>query len=122
MLDDRQHTWSSRLEGLEVWNKSANEFGWRSYLGELYGRTDVPYYAAPARANDLARLPPAFVSVGGADGFLSEDVDSRPFRCGNGSAIVYPGAPHGYGLMPDSAVARQSRRDVDGWLARVIER
>jgi triacylglycerol lipase len=125
MLDDRQHTWSSRLEGLEVWNKSANEFGWRSYLGELYGGTDVPYYAAPARANDLARLPPAFVSVGGVDGFLSEDVDYalRLTQAGVPTELhVYPGAPHGYGLVPDSMVARQSRRDVDGWLARQIER
>ena len=101
MLDDRQHTWSSRLDGLEVWNKSANELGWRSYLGELYGRADVPYYAAPARATDLSGLPPVFVSVGGVDGFLAEDVDYavRLMQAGVPTELhVYPGAPHGYAL------------------------
>jgi len=123
MLDDRQHTWSSRLDGLEVWSKSANALGWRSYLGELYGRADVPYCAAPGRATDLSGLPPAFVSVGGADGFLVEDVDyaARLMEAGVPTELhVYPGAPHGYALVPDSAVARQSRHDVDGWLARHV--
>ncbi|MCU1428789.1 MAG: lipase [Actinomycetia bacterium] len=125
MLDDRQHTWSSRLDGLEVWNKSANALGWRSYLGELYGSVDVPHYAAPARATDLSGLPPAFVSVGGVDGFLAEDVDYavRLMQAGVPTELhVYPGAPHGYALLPDSAVACQSRRDVEGWLARQIAR
>jgi hypothetical protein len=35
MLDDRQVTFSSRLDGLPVWSKVSNEFGWRSYLGGL---------------------------------------------------------------------------------------
>ncbi len=47
MIDDRQVTSSSRLDGLPVWSREANEFGWRSYLGELYGG-DVPEYAAAA--------------------------------------------------------------------------
>lgn len=125
MLDDRQHTWSSRLDDLEVWNKSANTLGWRSYLGDLYGRDDVPYCAAPGRATDLSSLPPAFVSVGGVDGFLAEDVDYavRLMQAGVPTELhVYPGAPHGYALVPDSGVARQSRRDIDGWLARQVER
>ena len=125
MIDDRQTTSSSRLEGLPIWSRESNEFGWRSYLGELYGRADVPYYAAPARATDLSDLPPAFVSVGGADGFLAEDVDYavRLMQAGVPTELhVYPGAPHGYALVPDSAVARQSRRDIDGWLARQIAR
>jgi len=123
MLDDRQHTWSSRLDGLEVWNKTANALGWQSYLGDLYGRADVPYCAAPGRASDLSGLPPAFVSVGGVDGFLVEDVDYavRLLEAGVPTELhVYPGAPHGYALIPDSAVARQSRRDIDGWLARQV--
>ncbi len=48
MIDDRQCTPSSRLEGLAIWNRESNEFGWRSYLGDRYGRPDVPAFAAPA--------------------------------------------------------------------------
>jgi len=34
---------------------------------------------------------------------------------------VYAGAPHGFdGFAPDAAVARQCRRDVNGWLARAL--
>ena len=49
MIDDRQTTSSSQLDGLPIWSREANEFGWRSYLGDLYGG-DVPAYAAAARA------------------------------------------------------------------------
>ena len=42
MIDDRQTTSSSRLDGLPIWSRESNEFGWRSYLGDLYGSDDVP--------------------------------------------------------------------------------
>ena len=48
MLDDRQITPSSRLEGLAVWSRESNEFGWRAYLGDRYGTDDVSPHAAPA--------------------------------------------------------------------------
>jgi acetyl esterase/lipase len=123
MLDDRQVTRSSTIEGLPVWSRESNTFGWRSYLGDLYGRDDVPYTAAPARAADLTGLPPAFVSVGSIDGFLDEDVDyaMRLNHAGVEAELhVYPGACHGYQMAPGSEIARQSRRDVESWLARRI--
>ena len=33
MIDDRQTTSSSRLEGLPIWSRESNEFGWRSLPG-----------------------------------------------------------------------------------------
>ena len=121
MLDDRQVTPSSQAEGLAVWTKDANTFGWRSYLGERYGTDDVPYYAAPARAENLTGLPPTFVMVGGVDGFRDEDVDYalRLSQAGVPAELhVYPGAPHGFGLFPDLHAASQAARDVEDWLAR----
>ena len=123
MLDDRQVTASSRLAGLPVWSRESNAFGWRSYLGDLYGTDRIPYTAAAARAEDLSGLPPAFVSVGAVDGFLDEDVDYalRLNHAGVPTELhVYPGACHGYQLAVGSQIARQSRRDVEGWLARQI--
>jgi acetyl esterase/lipase len=123
MLDDRQVTPSSQIDGLPVWSRESNTFGWRAYLGDLYGRDDIPYTAAPARVRDMSGLPPAFVSVGSIDGFLDEDVDYaiRLNHAGIDAELhVYPGACHGYQLAPDSAIARQSRRDVEQWLARQI--
>jgi acetyl esterase/lipase len=75
MLDDRMDTRSGRA-GAPLWGPSANQFGWRSYLSGLGRQDDVPGYAAPARAADLAGLPATFITVGNLDGLLDEDVDS----------------------------------------------
>ena len=124
MLDDRQLTPSSRQDGLPVWSRSSNTFGWRSYLGDLYGRDDVPPTAAPARATDLMGLPPAFVSVGAVDGFRDEDVDYalRLNRAGVPAELhVYPGACHGFfHLAPDAPVTQQCKRNMEDWLRRQL--
>ena len=125
MLDDRQQTPSSKLDGLAVWSRETNTFGWRCYLGDLYGTDDVPYTAAPARCRDLSGLPPAFVSVGTVDGFRDEDIDYavRLNQAGVPCELhVYPGAPHGYQVAVDSAIVRQSNRDVIDWVARQVGR
>ena len=122
MLDDRQITPSSQHDDLPVWSHASNRFGWQSYLGELYGRDDIPYTAAPARATDLRGLPPAFLSVGAVDGFRDETVDyaMRLTEAGVPAELhVYPGACHGYQAVVDAPVSRQSSRDRDEWLARV---
>jgi acetyl esterase/lipase len=123
MLDDRQQTPSSQLDGLAVWTRRSNEFGWRSYLGERYGRDDVPPTAAPARATDLSGLPPAFVSVGTVDGFRDEDITyaMRLNQAGVPTELhVYPGACHGYQMAADSDVVQQSQLDIERWLRRQI--
>jgi acetyl esterase/lipase len=123
MLDDRQITHSSQVDGLPVWSRGSNAFGWRSYLGDLYGTDKVPYTAAPARATDLSGLPPAQVSVGAVDGFLDEDVDYalRLNRAGVPTELhVYPGACHGYQMAQDCPITHQSRRDAREWLARQL--
>jgi acetyl esterase/lipase len=123
MLDDRQITPSSQLDGLPVWSRESNAFGWRAYLGDLHGTDEVPYTAAPARATDLRGLPPAFVSVGSVDGFRDEDVDYalRLNQAGVPCELhVYPGAPHGYQLAASSRVARDARDDATVWLGRQV--
>jgi cyclohexanecarboxylate-CoA ligase len=125
MLDDRQLTFSSQVEGLPVWSRDSNTFGWRAYLGDLYGGADVPYTAAPARAQDLSNLPPAYVSVGTVDGFLDEDVDyaTRLNHAGVPTELhVYPGACHGYQMAVDSEITAQSQRDARDWLRRQLGR
>ena len=123
MIDDRQVTPSSRLDGLAVWSRASNEFGWRSYLGDRYGTDDIPAYAAAARATDLAGLPPALVNVGGADGFRDEDIDYA-LRLGQAGVAtelhVYPGAPHGVQMFPGSDAARRWNRHENEWLARQL--
>lgn len=120
MIDDRQTTVSSRYHGLLVWTREANEFGWRSYLGDRYGSKDVPLYAAPARAEDLSGLPPTLVIVGGADGFRDECIDYAR-RLGEAGVEVdlrvLAGLPHGVGIFVGTAAARRWQDAVDAWLA-----
>lgn len=123
MIDDRQITSSSRRDGLIVWSRESNTFGWRSYLGELYGRHDLPAYAAAARATDLAGLPPALVIVGGADGFRDEDIDyaARLNQAGVPTELhVLPGAPHGVQMFATTGIARRWTDLVDDWIARQL--
>lgn len=123
MLDDRQRTPSIRAPGLYVWSSGSNEFGWRSYLGELYQSDDVPVYAAPARATELGGLPPACVIVGSIDGFRDEDIDyaQRLNQAGVPCELhVIAGLPHAYLLVPGATAVQQAARCRDDWLARQL--
>ena len=122
MIDDRQVTASSQCE-VPIWSPSNNEFGWRCYLGERYGRHDVPAYAAAARAEDLSGLPPAGVWVGTADGFCDEDIAyaQRLIQAGVPTELhVYPGAPHAFDAFPTAPISRRCRRDMRDWLRSVV--
>lgn len=123
MLDDRQETPSSRLDGLEIWNRHSNTFGWQSYLGDLYGADDVPFYAAPARAPDLSGLPPALVCVGAADGFRDEDIiyAMRLNQAGVPAELhVFPGAPHGVAIFTGTAIAQRYNAAIEDWVGRQL--
>ncbi|MBO0985591.1 alpha/beta hydrolase [Rathayibacter sp. SD072] len=75
MLDDRTVTRPGPTpRGVRVWTPGSNRFGWTSYLGTEPGGAHVSPYAAPARREDLAGLPPAWIGVGSLDLFHDEDV------------------------------------------------
>jgi acetyl esterase/lipase len=123
MLDDRQRTPSIGAAGLFVWNAESNEFGWRSYLGALYGSEEVPPYAAAARARDLAGLPPTCIVVGSIDGFRDEDVEyaQRINQSGGVCELhVVAGLPHAYQLAPDAPAVQLLTRSRDDWLSRQL--
>jgi len=122
MLDDRQLTPSSGWDA-PVWSRANSTFGWRSYLGDLYGSDVVPAYAAPARAEELGHLPPAGIWVGTADGFVDEDVvyAQRLMQAGVHTELhVYPGAPHAFDALSNSAMSRRCRRDMREWLSAAM--
>jgi acetyl esterase/lipase len=123
MLDDRQTTPSIGAAGIFVWSAASNEFGWRSYLGDLYGSEEMPPYAAAARAIDLEGLPPTCIVVGSIDGFRDEDVEyaQRINQAGVPCELhVIAGLPHAYQLAPDTRAVRLLTRCRDDWLARQL--
>lgn len=108
MLDDRTGSTSAAHPhcGEFVWKSSSNRFGWRALLGAEPGSPDVPAQAVPARASDLAGLPPTFIMVGALDLFLEENLEyaRRLIRAGVPTELhVIPGAFHGFAAI-ESAV------------------
>ncbi|MER5428290.1 alpha/beta hydrolase [Streptomyces sp. NPDC002588] len=125
MLDDRNDTPSShQMAGLGVWDRTANETGWTALLGSARGGPDVSPYAAPARAEDLSGLPPAFLDVGSAETFRDEAVAyaSRIWQAGGVAELhVWPGGFHGFdGFAPQAALSRTARAAQLNWLRRLL--
>ncbi len=112
MLDDRMNTESARDNDAPLWNSRSNGLAWRLYLGELFGRPDVPAYAAPARAADLSGLPPACSYVGGIEPFRDETVDYMDRLRGSGVPVhfkVFDGCYHGFDIAGGgTGVAREA--------------
>jgi len=98
MLDDRT---SARTDldprRFRMWSQASNKFGWDSYLGPA--AASVPPLAAPARHDNLAGLPPAWIGVGTNDLFHDEDVAyaGRLQEAGVPCTLeIVPGAYHGF--------------------------
>lgn len=111
MLDDRTCARGDIDErGHRLWNRASNRFGWTSYLGSALKDAEVPPLAAPARCEDLASLPPAWIGVGTHDLFHDEDLAyaHRLREAGVPCTLdVVPGAYHGFDRAEaKSAVAR----------------
>ncbi len=123
MIDDTMTSPSSHWE-VPIWDRESNHFGWSSYLGDLFGTDNIPTHAAPSRETDLSGLPPTYVMAGSLDGFVDEDIDyaTRLNQAGVPTELhVYPGAPHGFeGFVPQAAVSKQARRDINDWLGRMV--
>lgn len=116
MLDDRTGVveTSNPFAGEFVWTPSKNRFGWGALLGEAPGGLDVSPYAAPARAEDVAGLPPTYIAVGALDLFIDEDLAfaGRLIRAGVPTEVhVYPGAFHGFHFDPAAAVTLKAVAD-----------
>jgi acetyl esterase/lipase len=125
MLDDRNSTRSSHeVTDLRVWNRGANLVGWAAYLGDDAGSTDVPPYAAAARATDLAGLPPAMVTVGELDMFLDEDIEyaRKLLAAGVSTELhIYGKCVHGSdALVPHAEASQRWKRDEIAALDRAL--
>jgi acetyl esterase/lipase len=100
MLDDRTTTRTDiDPRRLRIWSPASNRFGWGAYLGPATADGNVPPLAAPARYDDLAGLPPAWIGVGTNDLFHDEDVAyaRRLQQAGVACTIhVVPGAYHNF--------------------------
>jgi acetyl esterase len=122
-LDDRLETESMRsLVGLPITNVPNGEISWDSYLGQgVRGTDQVSPYAAPARATDLAGLPPALVTAYEFDGLRDEDIAyaQRLLSAGVPTELhVYAGAFHSCTWLSHAEICQQILGDLVGALRR----
>ncbi|MFE7315986.1 alpha/beta hydrolase [Streptomyces sp. NPDC057555] len=125
MLDDRNNTFSShQMAGTDTWDRTSNATAWQALLGDRYGAEDLPAYAAPARATDLSRLPPAYIEVGSAETFRDEDVAyaNAIWQAGGQAELhVWPGACHGFDtLAPQAVLSQDAHTARTRWLRRIL--
>jgi acetyl esterase/lipase len=125
MIDDRTAVRKDLhpYVGEFVWTQANNHFGWRSLLGREPGSADVSPYAAAARATDVSRLPPTYISVGGLDLFLEENLiyADRLSRAGVPVEFhMYPGAYHGFYRATNCRVTNQAEHDTREALRRFL--
>jgi acetyl esterase/lipase len=126
MLDDRMLTPSSTmLLGEGVWDRVSTATGWDALLGHARGTAAAPRYAAPGREEDVAGLPPVFLSVGSADGCRDEVVEfaMRLWAVGGDAELhVWPGGYHGFEkLAPASRLAKAFEAAQLDWLHQVLD-
>ena len=123
MLDDR--TVNRTLDGAHhrLWTADSNRFGWTSYLGREPGGADVPAYAAPARAESLAGLPPTWIGVGTFDLFHDEDVAYAERLEAAGIPVeleIVPGVFHAFDGLRHTGVAKAFRARQVAALRRAL--
>ena len=110
MIDDANDSPSSHeITDLGVWDRAANLEAWAWYLD---GKP-ADGYAAPARAEELAGLPPAFIDVGTVDLFRDEDIRfaQRLMQARVPTELhVYPGFFHlAETLAPEAKISQRIR-------------
>jgi acetyl esterase/lipase len=123
-LDDRLDT-PSMLEFVDtpMWNRARAEQSWLQYLGHEPGRPDVSPYAAPARAENLVGLPPAYVCVCEYDPLRDEGIDyaSRLVRAGVHAELhLYPGTFHGSTQFAEADVSKRMQAEELAALRRAL--
>jgi acetyl esterase len=126
-LDDRLETESMRTLGADsipITTLANGEISWDSYLGQgVRGTDQVSPYAAPARATDLAGLPPALVTAYELDALRDEDIAyaQRLLSAGVPTELhVYSGAFHSCTWLSHAALSQKILADlIDGLRRRL---
>ena len=114
MIDDTQPADPQRDIDPPVWDTALNAIGWGAYLRDVRGRGETPSsYAAPARADSLAGLPPTITYVGDKDPFYWETeayVDELRTAGIDVAHTVYEGCYHAFEYIGEGgAIGAQAR-------------
>jgi acetyl esterase/lipase len=123
-LDDRLETPSMHaFVDSPLWNRPLAVLSWEAYLGAGADRTAVSPYAAPARATDLAGLPPAYISTAENDPLRDEGILYGLGLLQAGVSVElhqFPGTFHGSALVASAAITQRAQRESVTALRRAL--
>lgn len=126
VLDNSLGTDSMRnLPDTPGWQARNSHFTWRHYLGALADTPDLPAYAVPGRArcDDLAGLPPAWVTCYQVDGNRDEGLDyaRRLTEAGVPTEVhQYSGAFHVAHVFPGTLIGSRMLADRNAAIRRLL--
>jgi acetyl esterase len=119
-LDDRQETWSARQFTDTPWmNRSKLAATWRHYLGSA----PASAYAAPARAEDLSGLPPAYIATAEFDPLRDEGIGYALRLLQAGVAVElhqWSGTFHGSQAIVSAEVSQRQIAELGAALRRAL--
>lgn len=94
---------------LHIWNYQNSLDMWNHYIGE--GRSNVSSYAAPARAEDLSGLPPAYIMTCEHDPLRDEAIIYAMRLMEAGVQVElhnYPGTVRGFDFLTPSEISTRA--------------
>ncbi|GIH99522.1 alpha/beta hydrolase [Planobispora takensis] len=119
-LDDRQETWSAQNFTDTPWvNRDKVAESWRHYLGS----EPASPYAAPARAEDLSGLPPAYIATAELCPNRDEDIlyALRMLQAGVSVELhQWPGTFHGSQAILSAEVSQRQLAELGAALRRAL--
>jgi acetyl esterase len=119
-LDDRQETWSARhFTDTPFMTRDKVAASWRHYLGA----TPATPYAAPARADDLSDLPPAYVTCAEFDPNRDDALEYARRLLQAGVSVElhqWPRTFHGSQAVLSAEVSRRQIAELGAALRRAL--
>jgi acetyl esterase/lipase len=121
-LDDRQETWSARnFTDTPFMTRDKVAASWRHYLRSAHASP----YAAPARADDLSGLPPAYITCAEFDPNRDEAIEYAQRLLQAGVSVElhqWPGTFHGSQAVLSAGVSQRQITDLGAVLRRALAR
>lgn len=114
MLDHRTGSdacpYDNPTTGEFIWTRTSNRFGWRALQGGYRIDDDRRGWFSPSLAEDLSKLPPAYIATGSLDLFFDENLDYARRLVAAGVPVdlhSYAGAIHAFNAIPDAALSQR---------------
>ena len=108
----------------KIWNRESNYYAWKFYLKNFKNEKKIPIYAAPHRAKNLTKLPPAFIGVGSKDLFFEENLKYAKKLVKSGvktECHIYANGYHGFdSSAPNAEISKRFKKDMFAVLKKEI--